>query len=70
MDSNKKDHKVINVMGKNSKLFMLWIALGSISLIYTMNQFMTGNEEMGMGALILGVSGIPLVLIKIIGIKE
>ena len=70
MDSNRKDLKVINVMDKNSKLFVLWIALGSISLIYAMNQFMTGNKEIGMEALIVGVSGIPLVLIKIIGIKE
>lgn len=70
MESNQKDLKVINVMEKNSKLFFLWIALGSISLIYAMNQFTTGNKEVGMVALIGGVSGIPLVLIKIIGIKE
>lgn len=70
MGSNQKDLKVINVMQKNSKLFLCWVTLGSISLIYAMTQFMSGNEEMGMVALVGGASGIPLVLIKVIGIKE
>ena len=70
MEIKQKDFIAINVMEKNSKLFFLWIALRSISLIYAMNQFTIGNKEMGMVALIGGVSGIPLVLIKVIGIKE